>query len=57
MVTEYGEISVKVASNGGEVLNVHPEFEDLKTAAATAGVPLIEVDSAAKRKLAGTKEA
>ena len=56
LVTEYGEISVKVASNGEEVLNLHPEFEDLKAASAIAGVPLIEVDAAARRKLAATKE-
>ena len=48
--TEYGEIGVKIASRNGKVLNVQPEFEDLRTAAAAAGVPLLEVEAAVKRQ-------
>jgi uncharacterized protein (TIGR00299 family) protein len=56
MATEYGEIGIKVASMGGEVLNAQPEYEDLKAAATAADVPLVKVEAAAKRTLAVTKE-
>ena len=56
LATEFGEIGVKVASSGGEILNVQPEFEDLKAASASAGVPLLEVEAAAKRSLSATRE-
>lgn len=49
--TEFGEIGVKVASKEGAVMNIRPEFEDLKAAAAAAGVSILEVDAAAKREL------
>ena len=49
IATEFGEISVKVASKDGEVMNSQPEFEDVKKAAAAAGVPYAEVEAAAKR--------
>ena len=51
--TEFGEMGTKVASKNGEVLNVKPEFDEIKSAAATAGVPLIEVEMAVKRKIGG----
>jgi len=56
LATEFGEIGVKVASSGGEILNVQPEFEDLKATSAAAGVPLVEVEAAAKRSLSATRE-
>ena len=56
VLTEYGAISVKVASSGGEILNVQPEFDELKAAAAAAGVPLVQVEAAARREAATTKE-
>ena len=53
VVTEIGEVGVKVATRSGEVLNVHPEFEDLKAAAAGAGMPLIDADALIKDDLEG----
>lgn len=47
--TEFGGISVKVArGRDGRVLNVAPEFEDCRAAAMRAGVPLHEVERAAR---------
>ena len=44
--TEFGEIAVKTALIGDEVVNSKPEFEDLKAAAAANGVPLKAVADA-----------
>lgn len=47
--TEFGMISVKVARRpDGSVSNVAPEYEDCRAAAASAGVPLHVVESAAR---------
>lgn len=59
--TEFGAISVKVArAAGGRVSNVAPEFEDCRAAALGAGVPLREVERAARAAFdkvsAGEKE-
>jgi uncharacterized protein (TIGR00299 family) protein len=45
--TDYGEIRVKIGTLAGEELNVAPEFEDCKSAAALHGVPLKQVQQAA----------
>jgi uncharacterized protein (DUF111 family) len=47
--TKFGAISVKVArGRDGRVRNVAPEFEDCRAAALGAGVPLREVEAAAR---------
>jgi uncharacterized protein (TIGR00299 family) protein len=45
--TVYGEIRMKIGSLSGAALNVAPEFEDCRTAAAQHGVPLKQVQQAA----------
>ena len=45
--TEYGPIRVKLGSLQGDVLNVAPEFEDCRTAAAAHSVPVKQVQQAA----------
>ena len=45
VATIYGDIAVKMSSLEGKVVNVKPEFEDLKAAAASAGAPLRTVES------------
>lgn len=55
IATEFGEISVKVASKDGEVMNSQPEFEDVKKAAAAAAVPYSEVEAAVKRAVDKTE--
>jgi uncharacterized protein (TIGR00299 family) protein len=45
--TPYGAVRMKVARDGGRVVNAAPEFEDCKAAAASAGVPLKVVYAAA----------
>ncbi|MFK8183674.1 MAG: nickel pincer cofactor biosynthesis protein LarC [Phormidesmis sp.] len=49
--TEYGTLSVKVASAEGKVLNVHPEYEDCARAAQSFDVPLQVVQRAAIQHL------
>ena len=45
--TEFGPIRVKVALHGGSVRGAAPEYEDCRTAAVRAGVPLQAVMAAA----------
>lgn len=45
--TSYGEIRIKVGSFGGETLNVAPEFEDCRAAAACHDVAVKQVQQAA----------
>jgi len=46
--TPYGPIDVKVARFHGRVVNEMPEFDQCREAALRAGVPLKEVESAAR---------
>jgi hypothetical protein len=46
VATPYGRLPVKLAEQGGEVLNAAPEYEPCRQAAARAGVPLKEVYAA-----------
>lgn len=41
--TRYGEVRVKLALHGGEVLNANPEYEDVKRRAEEHGVPVKRV--------------
>ena len=50
--TQYGPIDVKVAHLDGRVVNEMPEFEQCRTAAAKANVPLKLVEDAARLALA-----
>ncbi|MHB9038698.1 MAG: nickel pincer cofactor biosynthesis protein LarC [Armatimonadota bacterium] len=45
--TKFGEIKLKVARRNGEAINVQPEYEDCKSAAAKHGVPVKMVRDAA----------
>jgi uncharacterized protein (DUF111 family) len=45
--TPYGSVRVKVGSLGDEVLNVAPEFEDCRAAAAAHSVSVKQVQQAA----------
>lgn len=47
--TDYGDIKFKVSSYMGKVVNVSPEYEDLKTAAEVHGVPMKEVYNSVNR--------
>jgi uncharacterized protein (TIGR00299 family) protein len=49
--TAYGPIGVKVAHLNGHVVNEMPEFEDVRTAATKAGVPLKVVEDAVRAAL------
>jgi uncharacterized protein (TIGR00299 family) protein len=49
VATPFGPIGIKVARQGAEVLNVAPEFDDCVRAAAAAGAPVKDVQSAALR--------
>ena len=53
--TQYGPIDVKVAHLNGRVVNEMPEFEQCRTAAIRAGVPLKMVEEAARVALAKTR--
>ncbi len=43
VVTPFGEVAIKVASRGGEVLNAAPEHDACAAVAEAAGVPLKEI--------------
>jgi len=46
--TQFGPIDVKVAQGNNGSINVMPEFEQCRAAAATANVPLVQVQDAAR---------
>jgi uncharacterized protein (DUF111 family) len=46
--TEFGRIAVKVGRLRGRVVSATPEYEDCRAAALRAGVPLREVQEAAR---------
>ena len=50
--TEYGAIDVKVARLGGRAVGGTPEYEQCRAAAERAGVPLREVEAAARAAFA-----
>lgn len=43
VVTKFGEIDVKIARHNGKIVNVQPEYDDLRKAAISHGVPLQSV--------------
>ena len=47
--TRYGDIAVKILSDGDRVLTISPEYEDCRRAAKEAGVPLKLVYEEAKK--------
>lgn len=57
VVTEYGEIRVKVGVRDGEELNAAPEFEDCRAAAQKYGVPLKRVMQTASASYAAARAA
>jgi pyridinium-3,5-bisthiocarboxylic acid mononucleotide nickel chelatase len=54
--TQYGPIDVKVAQLNGQVVNEMPEFDQCRSAATRAGVPVKVVEDAVKVALAKGKE-
>jgi hypothetical protein len=50
--TRYGKVRLKLASMGGRVVNVAPEYEDCRRAARESGVPTKEVFAEAIRACA-----
>jgi pyridinium-3,5-bisthiocarboxylic acid mononucleotide nickel chelatase len=55
--TQYGPIDVKVGHLNGQVVNEMPEFEQCRSAAARAGVPVKVVEDAVRVALANSKSA
>jgi uncharacterized protein (TIGR00299 family) protein len=53
--TQYGPIDVKVAQLNGHIIKDMPEFEQCRQAALKAGVPLREVEDAARASFARTR--
>lgn len=54
--TQYGPIDVKVAHLNGRIVNEMPEFEQVRTAATKAGVPLKVVEDAVRAAKRATDE-
>jgi pyridinium-3,5-bisthiocarboxylic acid mononucleotide nickel chelatase len=54
--TQYGPIDVKVAHLNGQVVNEMPEFDQCRSAARKAGVPVRVVENAVRVALAKSKE-
>ena len=51
---DFGTIRIKVARLGDQVVNVWPEYEDLKAAATSRNIPL-KIVRAAVMKVVGAK--
>jgi uncharacterized protein (TIGR00299 family) protein len=47
VTTKYGDVRIKIGSLNGEETSATPEYEDVRTAAEAAGVPLKSVQEAA----------
>ena len=47
--TPWGDVRVKVARRGDDVLNVQPEFDDVARLAAEHGVPIKDVHAQAMK--------
>jgi uncharacterized protein (DUF111 family) len=47
--TTYGKVRVKLGYRKGEVVSVHPEYDDCRARAAEKGVTLRKVVDAARR--------
>lgn len=54
--TQYGPIDVKVAQLNGHVIKEMPEYEQCREAALKAGVPLREIEDAARAAFAGLQK-
>jgi uncharacterized protein (TIGR00299 family) protein len=48
VATEYGTVRIKVARDGARTLHFQPEYEDCTRLAEQSGVPLLEVQDAAR---------
>lgn len=49
--TKFGEISVKIARFGGQIVNVKPEFETLREIARRENLPLREVEAEIRKSI------
>lgn len=49
--TAYGKIAIKVGKQEGEIINISPEYEDVKIITSQCEVPLIDVYLAVNKKL------
>ena len=54
VVTPYGEVACKLAFWHGALVNSKPEYEDCCLLARRAGVPLKQVEEAARQALAAS---
>jgi pyridinium-3,5-bisthiocarboxylic acid mononucleotide nickel chelatase len=52
--TEYGVIRCKVAAAGKEIINISPEYEDCRRAAAKTKIPLKHIMEAARSACAAS---
>lgn len=55
--TSWGPVHVKVGRRGGKILNATPEFEDCRSIAQRAGIPLKQVLAAAQAAFEATRRA
>ncbi|MER3429439.1 MAG: nickel pincer cofactor biosynthesis protein LarC [Blastocatellia bacterium] len=53
--TEFGPIRVKLAALSGKIINIHPEFDDVRRASETSGADFARIYEAAIRKAASTQ--
>ena len=49
VTTPWGDVRIKVARRGGDVLNAQPEFDDVARLAAEHGVPIKDVHAQATK--------
>lgn len=52
LTTKFGDVSIKTARFGEKIVNLKPEFEDLKKIARRENLPLREIEAEIRRKIA-----
>jgi pyridinium-3,5-bisthiocarboxylic acid mononucleotide nickel chelatase len=53
MQTEFGEIDVKIAKFGDKIVNIKPEYDQMREIAVKSKIPLREIEQRISREIKG----